>query len=428
MSGPEKASLFFGLPLELREEIYKGVFSARGQGLDILRTCHEIYTEARKCLYQQPIIFRSQHMLFGWLDQAPRQLLTYVSEISIHVQDVDLKPILDAGTSDSLELTRPRLLTPKIYHLEVQKLAQSLKEMPNVRTITIRALRTPTSFLYRDFIAQFFNILSTSCPGVADLRLEGECSHQGLQFLSSFKRLRSLSFDGFSSSSPVDTAEILANLEQLRTLALTSECMSTTPRFEIHGVNSPKTQSFTNEVMRALSQLVSFSVLESTAASPQNLVFTPEVLSSLHRHKTLKHLSVKLSHAPDTTTLVSLKQFLDKISIERLELDWPNLDPSVLKEHVLLSDHLQEFWVRAKNEAGIFEILRLIVESREAEELGKLKKVVLVRAANCKGKGRCGRKDSAMETEHVSLGSLSSLHRAGSMLLSHAKDCYALFV
>jgi hypothetical protein len=402
MSGPEKPSLFFGLPLELREEIYKGVFSARGQGLDVLRTCHEIYAEARKCLYQQPIIFRSQHMLFGWLDQAPRELLIYVSDVSIHVQDVDLKPILDAGASDSLEPTRLRLLTPEIYHSEVQKLAQSLKEMPNIRTITIRALRAPTSFIYRDFIAQFFNVLSTSCPGVADLRLEGECSHQGLHFLSGFKRLESFSFDGFLSSSPVNTAQILVSLEQLRTLTFTSECISTTPRFEIHGVNSPKTQSFTKEVMHALSQLASISVLERASTSLPNLVLTSEVLSSLHGHKTLKHLSVKLSHAPDTATLVTLEQFLDKISIERLELDWPDLDPSVLEQHVLLSGHLQEFWIRAKSEADIFDILWLIVESREAEELGKLKKVVLVRAAKSKGEGRCGRKDSAMEIEHVS--------------------------
>jgi hypothetical protein len=428
MSGSATLSPFFALPLELREEIYKGVLSAKGQGLHILRTCHEIHVEARKCLYQKPIIFRSQHVLSRWLKQAPRELLTHVSEISIHIQDVDLKPILAAGTSGLLRSTRPRLQTPEIYHSEVQKLGHSLMAMPNISTITIRALRTTTSFLYRDFITQFFDLLSVSCPGLTDLCLEGEFRHQELQFLSGFKRLKSFSFEGFSSSSPAATAQIFANLKQLRTLALVSEPAATNPSLQVLAESLPKIQSFTSEVMRAMSQLASFSVFEWAPSSRPNLFFTPEVLSSLGDHKTLKHLSVKLVYAPDTATLVSLEELLDKTSIKELELDWLDLDPSHLEQYDFLGSHLEDLWVRAKSEADASDILWAIFERRKAGELGELNRIVLVRAAKCKGivqDRTCDRKDRATETEKVSLYLVTSFATAKGMLHPGAKDCCA---
>jgi hypothetical protein len=424
MSGSATPSPFFALPLELREEIYKGVLSAKGHGLQILRTCHEIHVEARKCLYQKPIIFRSQYVLSEWLEQAPCELLTHVSEISIHIQDVDLKPILAASTTDLLRSTRPRLQTPEIYHSEVQKLGHSLMAMPNIRAITVRALRTTTSFLYRDFVTQFVNLLSTSCPGLTDLCLEGEFCHQELQFLSGFKRLQSFSFDGFSSSSPSAAAQIFANLKQLRALALVSEPAATNRSLEVHRESLPKIQSFTSEVMRAMSQLASFSVYECAPSSRPNLFFTTEVLSSLGDHKTLKHLSVKLSHTPDAATLVSLEEFVDKTSIEELELDWPDLNPSYLEQYGLLGVHLEDLWVRAKCEADAFDILWSIVENRKAGELGELKRIVLVRAAKCKDIAKDGtwdRKDSATETEKVSLYLVPSSATAQGMLHPNAK-------
>jgi hypothetical protein len=405
MSRPTKTSSFFDLPLELREEIYRGVLSVPGQGLDILRTCHEIHTETRKCLYQKPIRFRSQHSLYEWLEQAPRELLMYVSDITIHIQDVDLKPILDTGTFDSLERTRPRLLTPAIYQAEVEKLEQSLKRIPNVRTITIQALSTASSFLYHDFMTQLMEVLGKSCPSLSSLHLEGEFYHQELQFLSTIKRLESFAFDGFSSSSPADVAEILAKLEHLCSLTLISTCASSITSVDLRVENTPKVQSFPSDILRAINQLASFSVFESVPASSPNLFFTPEVMSSLHDHKTLKHLSVKLSQGPDIATLTSLEDFLDSISIEKLELDWPDLHPLLLEKYHLLGRHLEVLWIRADSEADASEILWSIVDSRGAGHSKKLDKVVLIRSTKYKRKAQDGvdvKKGSTIGTQSVS--------------------------
>jgi hypothetical protein len=405
MSGLEKASPFFSLPLELREEIYKGVLSAPDHGPDILRTCHEIYTEARKHLYQMPLSFRSQNTLYKWLEQAPPELLVYVSEISIHLQDVDLKPILDTGTLDVMEWTRPHLLTPEIYQSEVEKLKKSLNQLPNVRALTIRALSTGSSFLYRDLMAQFLKLLGTSIPSLLDLCLEGEFCHQELQFLSSLKRLESFSFGGFSSSSPTAMAQILAKLKHLRSLALVSERAPPTSRVDVHVESTPKLQSFTGEVVRAINQLASFSVFESVPASLPNLFFTPEVLSSLQNHKALKHLSVKLAHTPDIATLSSLQEFLDRTSIERLELDWPNLNPLLLGRYNLLGEGLKVLWIRAKGEADAIKMLESIFETCMAGNTAKLKKVVLVRSTKYREQAQDemrDRKGSNMVTENVS--------------------------
>jgi hypothetical protein len=401
---------FFDLPLELREEIYKGVLFAPGQGPDILRTCHDMHTETRKCLYQKPLIFRSQHALYKWLEKTPRELLVYVSNITIRIQDVDLKPILDTGTFDSLERIRPRLLTPAIYQAEVKKLEQSLKSIPHVRTITIRAQSPASSFLYRDFMTHLLKVLGKSCPGLLDLHLEGEFFHQELQFLSSLKRLESFSFDGFSSSSPVAVAEILAKLKQLRSLALISKCTPSTRSIEPYVEGTLKVQSFPSDVVRAISQLASFSVFESVPASSQNLFFTPEVLSSLHDHKTLKHLSVKLSQGPDIMTLTSLDDFLNRTSIESLELDWPDLDPLLLEQHHILGRDLKILWIRADSEADAAEILWSIADSYGAGESKKLNKVVLIRSTKYKAKAQDAIYDRigcAIRMQSVSLSSFA---------------------
>jgi hypothetical protein len=430
MSRPKEPSPFFALPLELREEVYKDVLASPNQGQNILRTCREMHLEARKCLYQTPLSFRSQYKLYTWLDQAPHELLVCVSEIAIHIQDVDLKPILDARTLGPLKQSRTHLLTPEIYHAEVQNLGRSLKKIPNLKAITIRSLRTP-SFLYHDFMAQFLNLLIATCPSLMGIRLDGEFHHQELHFLSGLKRLESFCFDGFSSSSPAATAQILAKLEQLRTLALVSNRLPIAPTVDLHHESMPKIKSFTSEVARAMRQLASFSVFESAPASSRNLFFTPEVLSSLQEHKALKHLSVNLSHTPDTATLSSLEEFLDKTYIERLELDWPDLDPSILERYNLLSGHLKVLWVRAKSEGNTLDLLRLIVKRHKNRQMDELKKVVLVRSSKYGERvleGTCNRKDSATDAKKVGLNFFSLSHAFNSKLFSNGKGCHTPFM
>jgi hypothetical protein len=378
MSDIYKSSSFFALPLELREDIYRRVFSFPNQGSSILRTCREMTTEAHKFLYQKPLFFKSQEAFYTWSSKAPCNLLAHVSDVSIHVQDVDLKPILSLGTSTSSHQT-PRLMTAELYQADVEKFRQTLAQLPKVKTITIHTPLNRPSFLYRDFIAQILDGLSTLCPNLLDLRLEGNFHHHDLHFLAALKNLESFSFNGFASSSPAATANIIACLHRLTNLNLVSEHAYSTPGTGFHGEYIGKRLSFSGEVVRTIKQLASISVIERAAIPSPILSFMPDVLSSLHAHQTLKSLSVRLSHTPDMAILASLEEFLGQTPIKDLELDWPNFQPLVLEQYRSLNECLQVFWVRTGSELDASGILRPLTHAREAGNLSKLEKVVLIR-------------------------------------------------
>jgi hypothetical protein len=373
-------SPFFGLPLELREEIYKTVLVSTNQGSEILKTCHEIRKEAQKFLYQKPLIFRSQERLHTWIRQTPRELLAHVSEITLHVQDVDLKPILSQPSTSSDFAPSSHLSTSGLYRAEVNRITVSLGSIPKLKALTIRALSVQSSFLYRGLLAQILDALSTSCPYLLSLCLGGNFHHQELSFLSSLKQLESFSFDGFSASSPAETVKVLANLHNLRNLSLASEHALLTPTNGVHSGFTAKRQSFTGEVVRTIRQLASFSVTEQIPIMSPTLFFTSEILASLHNHSTLKSLSIHLLYTPDRAILASLEDFLEKTSIDTLELDWPDLEPDTLEQYRLLTGSLKVLWVRAKNMANAFETLWSIVECREEGDLFQLRKVILLRS------------------------------------------------
>jgi hypothetical protein len=378
MFGIYEASSFFALPLELREDIYRRVFSFPNQGPDILRTCREIYTEAHKFLYQKPLTFKSQKSFYTWSDEAPHNLLAYVSDISLHIRDVDLKPILSFGNSTFPHQT-PRLLTSELYQADVDKFRQTLAKLPKVKTVTIRTPRGRPSFLYRDFIAQILGGMNTSCPELLNLRLEGNYRHHDLQFLATLSKLESFSFNGFSSSSPAATADILASLQSLRSLNMFSDHACFTSGNRPHCEYMGQRLSFTGEVVRTIKQLASISVDERSTIPSPTLNFMPDVLVSLHAHRTLTSLTVRLSHLPDVAILASLEVFLEQTSIKDLQLDWPDLCALTLQQHRLLSGSLQVFWVRVACETDALDIMQLIADCRDAGDLEKLEKVVLIR-------------------------------------------------
>jgi len=379
MSETKQDSPLFGLPLELREEIYKSVLSDPSQGLEILRTCHEIQHEAQKFLYQRRLIFPSQGALYTWLAKTPHELLAYVSSIAIHIQDIDLRPILGDLIASYQSATPLHLPTSELYRAEVVALGRALKEMPKLRIITLRALLHQPSKLYRHYTTQVLRLLSTSCPCLLDLRLEGNFHHQGLEFLMTLSnRLESFSFDGFSLSSPGDTIKILASLGHLRNLSLVSEHAPSEPDIGLHGNLTAKVGPSTEQDLRAARRPPYLFTAGGIPVLSPTSYFISEVLGSLHGHNALRSISLQLSYAPDFATLVSLGRFFKRSPITQLELDWPDLQPDVL-ELCLLGSDVKTVRVRTHYEAYAFDILRSIVESQQAGDLNNLRKVVLVR-------------------------------------------------
>jgi hypothetical protein len=377
MANSEDSSQLAALPLELREQIYKVVLSSPSQGPALLRTCREIRTEAHKFLFQRPIILGGQKALYRWLDESPSEFLLQVTEMSLKLQDVDLTSLLQTHSSTDEPSTPSPLSICELYEAELIRLEQALRKVANVETLSIRKLSNEPSFLYRDFVAKCLHMLSSVYPALKSLRLDGDFQHHDLSFLKCFRHLDSFSFDGFSSSSPASTADVLSELDALSNLSLTSQHGRPIPDLHIHTDTMTKRQSFTVEVVRIFNRPTPSTVTKPIAVAPLALLFAPVVLASLQYFKTLNSISILLSYTPDIVMLQSLEHMLEICLIKRLELDWPHLDPLCLEEWRLLTDSLQVFWVRTRSESDAFEILWSIFESREARDSRDLRKVVL---------------------------------------------------
>jgi len=376
-------SPLLGLPLELQDIIYKEVLLQPSQASQLLRVCREIYTRAHKFLFQRPLAFQSQLALQQWVQQVPQDYLQYVGEIAVELQDVDLTPLLASEPSPSVatDSSALPLHTWDVYERELGDLRQTFEKLPNIKRFTFRALTGRQSHLYHDYLDKVLEMMGIVYPGLQELTLDGNMHHQSLAFLRTLPELKAFSFDGFSASEAAQTADILSSL-QLTDIALISHHALLTPTYHRHSSFTSKPQSFDGSVLRTLNQLASFSVTELYSATSSALFFTSEILSSLHDHDTLSSLSILLSHTPELNTLEALEEFLDKSSsIQRLELDWSELDPDILETYALLPDSLQDLWIRATSLAGAFDILWHILNSREAGDVPSLRRVVLGRHA-----------------------------------------------
>lgn len=378
---PVDETSLFTLPLELRQLIYQAVVASPLHGPELLQTCREIHLEAQKYLFERPISFRSQLALYNWIDQVPHEHLPRARVISLNIQDVDLRSLLNGSALISHPGDPPRLLTWDLYEAELDRLYHALRELPNVQKITIRALSGRQSFLYREFLQKFLRMLGSLYSGHLDLSLEGNLHHQDLAFLSTFKKLTAFSFDGFSASSPSQTAKILSSLEHLTSLSLISQGTMLTPESRTRSEFTTKRQSFTGDVFRTLNQLTCFSVTEIVPTLVPTLFFTPEFLASLHGHQTLKAMKICLSQNPDNETMAALESLLKEINLKFLDLDWPDLDPGIFHIYSLVPSCLQTLVVRAKTAADAFDIISSFAESRDAGDLHALRELVLVRSS-----------------------------------------------
>ncbi|KAH8704495.1 hypothetical protein GQ44DRAFT_716735 [Phaeosphaeriaceae sp. PMI808] len=375
MSETSHVSTFFNLPLELREHIYKSVLSSSTYGFGILQTCRKISNEALKFLYQRPLEFQSQDVFYSWLEQAPSNLLSNISEISLKIQEVDLKSILNSAIHPFSEL---RLRTPQLYEAELERLVQALKRVPKVKTMTFQALSSQQSFQYRDFMTGLPQTISSTQPNLLDLRLEGNFQYQELEFLSSLKRLESFSFNGLSSSSPAATAELLSALQHFKHLSLIPQRSMLAVCIKFLGDFKMKRHTSPQSVVRTIDQPVRFP--SPVPASSPTSIFSSRILASLYSLRDLECLSIHLAQAPDTETLDSLKELLESLSVQELELDWPDLDPFVLDKYQLLGGSLKTLWVRASSELYALGVLSFVAKGQETGYISRLRKVVLVRS------------------------------------------------
>lgn len=368
---------FLALPLELREYVYKEVLSHPFCLPQILQVCREIYSEARKFLYQRPILFQSQSDLRQWLENKPEEMLEHVYNFQLELQDVDLTSLLIPTSLGDQPDRSGSLRTWELYELELYNLDQSFKRLSNVRVVTIRALTGRQTRLYDEFLANVLQMLGGHFAAMHELILEGNTHNQSMKFLESLKALKALSFDGFSASDPVEIAATLSKINVTR-ISIVSQPTLLTPIQSRHSNFTSKSQSFDGSVLRTTKQLMSFSITEP-AATPATggLYFNSDILHSLQNHETLSRLSLCLSYTPDEDALDRLRDCLkDSCSIERLELDWPHLESSI--SHIM-THRLKSLWLRVSDMKAASVILDTILESKKDGEVQGLWEIILIR-------------------------------------------------
>jgi hypothetical protein len=211
--------------------------------------------------------------------------------MSLNLQDVDLTSLLQANASSEEPCTPSPLSICELYEADLTRLEQALRKVANIETLSIGKLSNEPSFLYHDFVAKCLAMLSSVYPALKTLRLDGDFQHHDLAFLKCFRNLESFSFDGFSSSSPVSTAQILSELDALSNLSLTSQHGRPTPDPLIHTETTAKRQSFTGDVVSTFDRPKPSTVTNFIAVTPLALLFASIILVSKQQIDTLrKHL------------------------------------------------------------------------------------------------------------------------------------------
>jgi hypothetical protein len=188
---------FLVIPLEIREQVYFDVVTDPEQGTQLLRTCREILAEGHELLFRRPLIFRRQEALYSWLAHARHEHLHLVTSITLELQDIDLRPLLNTTTTTAQVSRSPRLQAWDLHEQEVQRLRQAMGRLPSVKSLILRASSERRSHLYRRYVGEVLELLNLVWPNLHSLSLEGNFHDQNLGFTTSLVELRSLSFDGF---------------------------------------------------------------------------------------------------------------------------------------------------------------------------------------------------------------------------------------
>jgi hypothetical protein len=374
-------TILFTLPIELRQLIYKQVLASPLHGTELLATCRDIYMEAHEILFERPLEFRGQSVLFNWLDTVPHKPLSQTKELSITIQEADLSSLLVVPALIHHPSDPPRLLTWELYETELQKLYSALGHLPRIEAITIRTIVGRQSFLYRKFLRKFLALATLRYPHLLAITLEGNFHHQDLTFLSGFKYLQGLSFDGVSASSPMETVQILSGLKHFTSLSIVSQNTMLAPKSHSRYTYNSKSQSLIGGAVSTIDQLKAFLVTEVMPVSAPSLFLTSKFLTPLCNHQGLNDFRVCLSQAPSNETVLALEDFLGTTRIRVLSLDWPHLDSDVLKTFSLISECLKILWIRATSATDAFEIIWHIAENRDAGNYHALTELVILRSS-----------------------------------------------
>lgn len=336
-SSTRHTSLLARLPLEIRQQVYEGVLSETPcTGVQLLRVCSQIYSEARQYLFKLPLIFQSQFDLVRWVRSVDQKHLRHVTTIQLRLLDLGPDEVVRT-LGHQLQLARvdSRSNSPTTSPYEeacdrqIQEIKGALEELPNVHDFTILQPRSsepgPCQHLQTALLhllvhiyphLQRFTIFATKIP---------------LTPLESLQNLRSLHFCGWSTSTPSETSKVLQKLPGLEDVEVFGPPSDLT--FEQRpGYTGPlRVQSFTTEVLKNIHQLKSLTIwdikddfyddISDDAVFLNDDIF--DVLST--HHNSLRTLKLFTNGRP-WNAFRRLSEFLQTSHLMHLDCSWVSVD------------------------------------------------------------------------------------------------------
>lgn len=376
MAFPANPTPLLDLPLELREEIYKEVLVSPAKSFGLLQTCREIHDGAQKFLYQRPLVFRSQLDLCKWSRSTLAENCSRVTEISLFLQDVDLGAILQPQVTSAMVASPPRLLTSTLYEIELSKLCEALKRLPKVEIFSLRVLDRQ-SFLYRAFITNVLNSLSSTFPVLKDLRVEGSIIHQSLDLLSKFKTLRHLTLGGVSTCSARVAERILNEMEQLESLSFISNqptnILLCNPSDD--SINTEKPRKKTRKETQDWKDPPSPPMNVLTSLLPSN--HTARTLALPDDNKTLEEKTISPQKRHEKS-LIALETILDKPAITHSIANEFDVPSKTLKRYDP-TEHVVTLRIRIKSTDDVPDIINDLCRQQNEGGLAKLRRLILMR-------------------------------------------------
>ncbi|KAF2500222.1 hypothetical protein BU16DRAFT_534840 [Lophium mytilinum] len=356
------------LPAELREQIYAAALLAPNSDINLLRVCRQIYTESYPLLFKRPLTFSSQSSLARWLGLVQRQHLHHVSAITLHLQDIDLTPLLTLSPL-------PGILCWELYEQELEGITLAFQQLPGLRNLTIARSKPHQlqSYLYREFLRAFCGLLAHCSPKISHLTLHEDIQH--FSFLHSLQHLRSIRLVGFGDQHTAHAFTALAHLSSLTEVELVTEDVShaSRPYGQRHLLNSD--EKALAAALATFPPLTAFSVREASASLS---VLTPSLLTALAdaHGASLRSLRMCVVSTPSFPTLARLNGLLraEACGVESLELCWPDVEAEILEG--LLPRSLRRLRVRVEGCAHAFDLLWGVIQRRR--EFAQLESVGLV--------------------------------------------------
>ena len=192
----------------------------------LLLTSHQIAEEVKPVLYKQQIDLDGQAELLQWLQHSDRTCFSYAEDIAFKLYDIDPQKIVGAlgkrlrQSAHDKDAQSPPADNPyrQACQIDVDRIHRGFSMLPNVKKLTLRRCTTSDPKPPRHMSLAFAKGLAAKMPQLQQLAIEDESFP--LKPISSFKKLRALSFTGLSVDDPSDIQGIFSSLEDLISLEI----------------------------------------------------------------------------------------------------------------------------------------------------------------------------------------------------------------